>query len=121
MTSFDGQVAAVTGGGSGIGEAICGRLAAQGAAVAVLDISAEAAERTASAIRRGLALEVDVADSAAVDAAVSRIEQELGPLTVFVNNAGAVGVDHVRRVGPRLERQREEVAAGGQATTPLDA
>jgi 3-oxoacyl-[acyl-carrier protein] reductase len=118
---FDGKVAAVTGGGAGIGEAICRRLAAEGAAVAVLDIDLDGAERTLAAIGRGAAVQLDVADSGAVDQAVERVERELGPLAIFVNNAGAVGLDHVKRVTPALERQREEIAASGRAQTPLDA
>src|SRR5579859_5219849 len=119
--SVEGQIAAVTGGGSGIGEAICHRLAREGATVAVLDLSLRTAQRTVASIGRGIALEVDVADSAAVEEAVTRIERELGPLEVMVNNAGAVGIDHVQRIAPRLERQRDETAAHGSATTPLDA
>jgi 3-oxoacyl-[acyl-carrier protein] reductase len=121
VVRFEDKVAAVTGGGAGIGEAICRRLAAGGAAVAVLDISSEGAERTVEAIGRGMAMQLDVTDSAAVDDAVERIERDLGPLAVFVNNAGAVGLDHVKRVTPALERQRAEVADAGRAQTPLDA
>jgi NAD(P)-dependent dehydrogenase (short-subunit alcohol dehydrogenase family) len=119
--SFEGRVAAVTGGGAGIGEAICHRLAADGAKLAVLDLSLDTAQRTAQAIDGAIALQVDVADSGAVDLAVEQIERELGPLAIFVNNAGAVGLEHVRRVTPLLERQREEIAASGCAQTPLDA
>ena len=119
--NFEGTVAAVTGGGAGIGEAICHRLSADGALVAVLDISLATAQRTADAIGAGIAIEVDVSDSARVDAAIARIERELGPLAIFVNNAGAVGLEHVKRVTPLLERQREEIAATGYAETPLEA
>ncbi len=117
--TLKGKIAAVTGGGAGIGEAICRRLAAEGALVAVLDISRPSAERTAEAIG-GLALELDVTDSGAVDAGVEWIERELGPLAILVNNAGAVALDHVKRIAPLLERQREEHRSG-PATTPLDA
>jgi 3-oxoacyl-[acyl-carrier protein] reductase len=118
---LEGKVAAVTGGGAGIGEAICHRLAAEGATVAVLDISLESAERTAEAIGRGVALAVDVADSSRVDEAIGQIDAELGPLEILVNNAGAVGLDHVKRIAPLLERQREEIATQGRADTPLEA
>jgi 3-oxoacyl-[acyl-carrier protein] reductase len=120
-TRFDGKVAAVTGGGAGIGEAICRRLAAEGATLVVLDISLATAQRTADSIGGGIALEVDVSDSGRVNAAVEQIERELGPLAIFVNNAGAVALEHVKRVTPPLDRQREEVAATGRASTPLDA
>lgn len=116
-----GKVAVVTGGGSGIGEAICRRLAADGAEVAALDISLPTAEATIAAIGDGLALEVDVADSAAVEEAVAEVERELGPPDVFVNNAGAIGIEHVRRVQPRLEAQGDERVAGEKVKTPLDA
>jgi 3-oxoacyl-[acyl-carrier protein] reductase len=89
--------------------------------VAVLDVSPAAAQRTADGIGRGSAFAADVSDAEQVDAAVAQIEAELGPLRIFVNNAGAVGPEHVRRVMPLLERQREETAAIGSARTPLDA
>jgi 3-oxoacyl-[acyl-carrier protein] reductase len=113
-------VAAVTGGASGLGEAICIRLAEEGARVAVLDLNFEGAELTSALAGGGLAVQADVSDSAAVDAAVARVEEELGELDIFVNNAGAVGLAHLERVNPRLESQRAEAAAGG-VTTALDA
>jgi 3-oxoacyl-[acyl-carrier protein] reductase len=118
---LEGRVAAVTGGASGIGEAICVRLAEEGAQVAVLDVNLQGAELTAALAGGGLAVEADVADSASVDAAVARVEDELGPLDIFVNNAGASGLAHIERVNPRLERQRAEAAAGGAVITALDA
>ncbi|HEX6023254.1 MAG TPA: SDR family NAD(P)-dependent oxidoreductase, partial [Solirubrobacter sp.] len=107
-------MAAVTGGGGGIGRAICERLAAEGARVAALDLDAGGAPAGA------LALEVDVTDSAGFDAALARVEAELGPLDILVNNAGAVGGAHLKRVTPLLAVQREERLAG-QVRTPLDA
>jgi len=116
-----GRVAVVTGGGAGIGRAIVLRLAAGGDRVAVLDIRAETAEETlALAGSDGLALSCDVSDSAAVDAVFSQIAAELGAVDLLVNNAGAVGIEHVRRVTPLLARQREEAATTG-VRTPLDA
>ena len=120
-TNPRGPVAVVTGGGAGIGRAISRRLGRDGARVAVLDIRPESAEETLRmAGADGVALVCDVSDSAAVDAAFARVESELGPVDVLVNNAGAVGTDHLRRVTPLLERQRAE-AADGAVTTPLDA
>ncbi|MEY2420126.1 MAG: 3-oxoacyl-[acyl-carrier protein] reductase [Acidimicrobiaceae bacterium] len=79
--------AIVTGGGSGIGEAICRRFAAEGAKVAVLDRRIDTAQALANEIG-GIALECDVADSAAVEGAVGRICDEFGSVTDLVNNAG---------------------------------
>jgi NAD(P)-dependent dehydrogenase (short-subunit alcohol dehydrogenase family) len=73
MSPAANLIAAVTGGGAGIGEAICRRLADDGATVAVLDISGSGAQRTVDRLAgTGLALEVDVSDSAQVDAAVEQ-------------------------------------------------
>jgi NAD(P)-dependent dehydrogenase (short-subunit alcohol dehydrogenase family) len=79
---FDGLVAAVTGGASGIGAAIARRLMADGARVAVLD-------RDVSNPPDGtLAVQADVTDDASVRAAVDRVLQEWDRLDVLVNNAG---------------------------------
>jgi 3-oxoacyl-[acyl-carrier protein] reductase len=113
-------VAVVTGGGSGIGEAICHRLAADGAHVAALDVRLDAVQETVAAIDGGLAVHADVSDSAAVNAALARVEHKLGPIDVLVNNAGAVGAAHLARVMPLLETQRLEALSDG-VQTPLDA
>jgi 3-oxoacyl-[acyl-carrier protein] reductase len=117
---LDGRVALVTGGGSGIGEAICLALAGEGARVAVVDVNREAAELTAGLVAKGVAIECDVADAEAVDRAVAEVESTLGPLDVLVNNAGIAGRDELDRVLPRMEQQLSEAAAGG-VTTALDA
>lgn len=115
-----GKVAAITGGGAGIGEAICERLASEGARVAVLDISLEGAEQTVASLGDGLALACDVTDPASVSDSVAAVVRDLGGLDLFVNNAGAVGLDHIRRVQGRLDQQAEE-RLEGPPTTPLDA
>jgi 3-oxoacyl-[acyl-carrier protein] reductase len=113
-----GKVAVVTGGGAGLGHAICVRLAADGARVAVLDVAEEAAQRTAGLVD-GLAVPGDVSSSADVDRALETVESELGPVDVWVNNAGIPAVAQAERVLPRLEQQLEE-AAEGRVATGLD-
>lgn len=81
------RVALVTGGAGGIGRAIVGTLAADGHAVAVADIDAGAARAAAGKID-GLAVRLDVTDTASVAAAVDEAEEQLGPIAVLVNNAG---------------------------------
>lgn len=77
----------VTGAASGIGEAVARRLAADGVPVGVLDRNAEGAARVADDIG-GLALVADVADSAALEAALDRAAEQFGGLRGLVNNAG---------------------------------
>src|SRR3954471_997084 len=84
---LDGHKAIVTGGGSGIGEAICRRFADDGARVAVLDRRVDAARAVASAIG-GLAVECDVASSSSVDTAIEAATADMGGVTDLVNNAG---------------------------------
>ncbi|MER7442880.1 SDR family NAD(P)-dependent oxidoreductase [Micromonospora avicenniae] len=90
--------AIVTGGARGIGAAVAKRLARDGLAVGVIDLSEDDCAETVEAIRAGggsaVAVGADVADETAVSAAVGRVAAHLGPPTVLVNNAG---------VGPRAE------------------
>ncbi|MCI0456862.1 MAG: SDR family oxidoreductase [Gemmataceae bacterium] len=87
---LDGKVALVTGGGQGIGESICRRLAAAGAQVGVLDRNGDSAARVAAAIG-GIALTGDVTVEEDVQRAVGELERRAGPLDILVNNAGIVG------------------------------
>jgi meso-butanediol dehydrogenase/(S,S)-butanediol dehydrogenase/diacetyl reductase len=84
---FDDAVAVVTGGGSGIGRAVCERLAEEGARVWVADIDLAAAERVAASLG-AVPLQLDVSDAAAVAAAVDGIVEHAGRIDVVVNNAG---------------------------------
>jgi NADP-dependent 3-hydroxy acid dehydrogenase YdfG len=89
------QVAVVTGGGSGIGPALCGALAQSGIrSVVAADRNLEAARRVASAIKGtyshspALALELDVVESRSVEALVEKVETEIGPIDLWCSNAG---------------------------------
>jgi 3-oxoacyl-[acyl-carrier protein] reductase len=89
-----GRVAIVTGAARGIGAATARRLAADGMAVAVLDLDAGSCDATmeaiASAGRRAIAVGADVSEDEQVEAAVATVAEELGPPTVLVNNAGVL-------------------------------
>ena len=86
------RVAIVTGGGSGIGEALCRALAARGDTVVVADIDGASAERVAGDIgAQATAAKVDVRDAVAVQAVVDETVERHGRLDIMVNNAG-IGV-----------------------------
>ena len=87
------RIAIVTGRAQGLGEAICRRLAREGAHVAVADLNVAGADRVAGAIasqtgRRTIGVQVDVTDEDQVAAMVDRVVQEFGGLDVLVSNAG---------------------------------
>jgi 2-dehydro-3-deoxy-L-rhamnonate dehydrogenase (NAD+) len=88
--SLSGQVAIVTGGGQGIGEAIARRLYAAGARVAILDLNEESAKSVAQSIL-GFGLQCDVASAASVSRSLSEVRQHLGRIDILVNNAGILG------------------------------
>jgi 2-hydroxycyclohexanecarboxyl-CoA dehydrogenase len=87
MGLLTGQRAVVTGGGSGIGRAVCRRFAAEGAAVAVLDIDGDGARATAEEID-GVALAVDVTNAEALRETLNNVAGRLGGVSILVNNAG---------------------------------
>ncbi len=87
---LDGRVALVTGGGQGIGEAICRRLAAAGARVAVFDRDAASAQRVALAVG-GIAVAGDVTSQTDVETAVEEVRDHAGAVDILVNNAGITG------------------------------
>jgi NAD(P)-dependent dehydrogenase (short-subunit alcohol dehydrogenase family) len=88
------QVAIVTGGGGGIGRAICLAFASAGAHIVIGDIVAERCAETAARVRelgrKALAVPTDVMDTEQIRALISRCEVELGRIDILVNNAGGV-------------------------------
>lgn len=90
MKGLKDKVAIVTGGGQGIGRALSLRLAAEGAKVAIFDLNPAAGEETAALAKDAFikTYSVDVGDYGAVQQAVARVEEEIGPIWVLVNNAG---------------------------------
>ena len=92
--SIPSKTAIVTGAARGIGAGVARRLAADGLAVAVIDLDEIACkpvvEQIESAGGRAIAVGADVSDEVAVTAAVERVTAELGAPTVLVNNAGVI-------------------------------
>ena len=119
------RIALVTGGGSGLGQAIALRFAEEGAQVVVNDVRLEAAEKTVKEMQgpaRGRAIQADVADVAQVKAMFTTLERELGGLDILVNNAGiAVGPGDDRAgIGRKAEARIMEMVTGQEALTHLD-
>jgi 2-dehydro-3-deoxy-L-rhamnonate dehydrogenase (NAD+) len=100
---LDGRVAVVTGGGQGIGEAICRRLAAAGAKIAVFDLDRAKSESVARSLS-GLGLAGDVCSESDVAQALAAIEQTLGAVDILVNNAGITG-----KAGPIWELAKTDL------------
>ncbi len=126
--AFAGRIAIVTGGGSGIGEALVRALAARGTAVVIADIDRAGAESVASSVTAGggpvSTAVLDVRDAGAVSALVNEVAAEHGKLDFIFNNAGiAVGglveeltLDHWNRV---LDVNLRGVVHGVHAAYPL--
>jgi 3-oxoacyl-[acyl-carrier protein] reductase len=99
------QAALVTGGARGIGKAICERLAADGADIAVVDIDLELAEKTASELtnssgRRCTAYKCDVSDPGQVAEVVGKVVEDYGKVDILVNNAGITRDTLLMRMKP---------------------
>lgn len=91
--SLHGKVAVVTGGGRGIGKALALALTSEGCRVAIGDVDAVSAERTATELGGGaVGLHVDVTDRPGFTAFLDDVERRLGPIDIMVNNAGIMTV-----------------------------
>jgi NAD(P)-dependent dehydrogenase (short-subunit alcohol dehydrogenase family) len=103
---LEGRVAVVTGASGGLGEHFARVLSGAGARVAVAARRADKVQALAGELSargaRAMALQLDVTDAAAVAPALDRVEAELGPLSILVNNAG------VSSEGPALELALED-------------
>jgi 2-dehydro-3-deoxy-L-rhamnonate dehydrogenase (NAD+) len=101
--SLENQTAIVTGGATGIGEAIAHRLAKAGAQVVIADINFAGGNEVAKDIPGAYALAVDITNPASTDAAVAEIIKRSGRIDVLVNNAGIAG-----RAAPIWEQSLED-------------
>jgi 2-hydroxycyclohexanecarboxyl-CoA dehydrogenase len=112
MRGLKDKVIVVTGGGGGMGAAICRRLAEEGAKLAIFDVDEGLAKKAAAELGQDASKAhvevVDITDFSAVEAAVARTEQTLGPIDVLVNNAGW---DRYRRFLDTDEALRAKVVA----------
>jgi 3-oxoacyl-[acyl-carrier protein] reductase len=103
-SALSGQVALVTGGGSGLGAAICQRLARDGVTVVVNDLNPESATATATEVG-GRAAAFDVSDASAFDAATDEIVDQFGRLDIVVNNAGIAPIPDEARTALAVANQ----------------
>ncbi|CCV15940.1 3-hydroxyacyl-CoA dehydrogenase [Mesorhizobium sp. STM 4661] len=106
----NGQIAIVTGGGSGLGEATARALAAKGASVAILDLGIERAAKVAADIG-GIAIQCDVSSADSGAAAVMEVAGKLGEPRILVNCAGiAIGIKTIGKDGPHpLDQYRKVI------------
>jgi len=93
--NLEGQVAIVTGGASGIGKAVCERLAEVGARIVVADVNEKGAEQTAAMLKdkfhaEAIAARTDVANKTSVDAMVKKALDAFDKIDILVNNAGVL-------------------------------
>ena len=102
-----GKNIVVTGGGNGIGKALCERFAAEGAAhVMVVDLDLDNAEKVAGSIG-AKARRIDVGDRAQVVTLVRDVEADTGPIDLFVSNAGFVTIGGLEAANEELQRMWE--------------
>ena len=103
-TRLSDKIAIVTGGGSGIGEAISLRFGKEGARVAVLDLNHDAAASVAEKITgeggEALPFTCDVADQSSVKDAFAKVNEAFGGLSILVNNAGIAHIGNVEKTTP---------------------
>lgn len=85
-----GKVAVVTGGAGGLGAAVCRRFAKDGARVAVVDLDQARCDEVAAEVG-GIAIAADVGVESEVQAIVTEVERQLGPIDLFHSNAGGGG------------------------------
>lgn len=111
------RVAVVTGGASGMGEAICHELGRRGHRVAVLDLNGDAAQRVTEDLRAegvaALGVAADVSNRAAVEEAFAKVRTELGPVHILVTSAGLVDFAPFLEITPQAWQKLIDVNLPG--------
>ncbi len=110
---FAGQHAVVTGGGTGIGAAIAGHLAARGARVTLMARNLDRLRARAAELPEAQAIAVDVTDEARVREAFAQATASFGPVNILVNNAGAAEATPFHRLDPAQWRRTLEINLTG--------
>lgn len=117
MLGMQGKVVVVTGAGAGIGRAVARRFGQDGCKVALLSRGEEALEGAKRDVEgaggTALAIPTDVADAAAVEAAAERVERELGPIDVWVNDAMTTVFAFFEEIEPEEYRRATDVTYHG--------
>lgn len=91
MNRFNGKTAYITGGASGLGEAVARRLAAEGARIVVADINEAGAKSVAGQLSDAVAYRVDTSDAVAVEESINACVDHYGRIDIIFNNAGISG------------------------------
>jgi len=114
MTRLRGKVALVTGGGSGIGRAVCEAYHREGARVAVADNRENAARDTAAAFGdNSLAIAMDVAEPASIQAGVAQVSVTWDRIDILVNGAAIFNMASLDRITPADYRRQYDINVGG--------
>ncbi len=125
MKRLEGKIALVTGGGRGIGRAICQAYAEAGAQVAVADLNRADAMETAQMLGdQGIAIEMDVTDLKTIANGVAAVNAAWGGIDILVNNAGIFNMASLDKITPQDYRRQYDVNVGGtifaiQAVVPI--
>ncbi len=114
MTRLQGKTALVTGGGRGIGRAICEAYLAEGANVAIADVDVSAAQEiVANNPDSAMAVRMDVTEQSSIDSGIRTIEEAWGGIDILVNNAGVFNMAPIAEVTRQDYRRQYDVNVGG--------
>jgi len=111
--AFKGKVALITGGGSGMGQTAARTLAAQGAQVAIFDVSDEGMAQTARGLDNVTAYRVDMSNTDEVHDAVARVQSDLGPVDRVANAAAIMPFGRLLEQDPKVQLKLMAINYGG--------